>query len=105
MNRRLHPARVRVSCLAVAAMFLGACGGAKSGRSDYVKDGDSGAASPAATYTPNPAQAPDSTLGVGGRTGAPGAAGDTLGSRGKATNSTADAPRAAVPGRGGRVKP
>ncbi|HET7458907.1 MAG TPA: hypothetical protein VFJ74_14755 [Gemmatimonadaceae bacterium] len=73
----------RVAAALVAAAALAACGGTKSGRSDYVRDGDTGAASPASTPTLNSPAAPDSTAGVSQRTGTPGAAGDTLGAKGK----------------------
>jgi hypothetical protein len=105
MHRQHRRALQRVTLYALAAALLVACGGAKSGRADYVKDGDSGAASPGTTLTPDNPRQPDSTLGVGGRTGAPGAAGDTSGSRGKATLGTADAPKPGTPPRGGRTKP
>lgn len=75
----------RAAALAVAlgatAVALGACGGSKGGRSDYVKDADTGAASPATTPTLDRPEGPDSTAGVSQRTGQRGVAGDTLGSK------------------------
>ncbi len=68
----------RGAVLLAAAATLAAC--TQGGREDYVKDGDSGAASPAAVQTVNAPQTADSTAGVSRRTGVPGAAGDTTGS-------------------------
>lgn len=53
----------RLAGLALVAASLAACG-AEGGRSDYVRDGDTGAASPAATFTPDNPGAPDSTTGL-----------------------------------------
>jgi hypothetical protein len=67
-----------------AAAALGAliaCG-PKGGREDFAKDGDSGAAAPAAVPTPDHPSGPDSTAGVSSQTGrAQGVAGDTLGGK------------------------
>ena len=74
----------RVAALAAAlgtTVALGAC--TKGGRSDYVQDGDTGAASPATRPTLDHPNAPDSTAGVSQRTGQRGVAGDTLGSKGQ----------------------
>ena len=60
----------------LGAATLAACGGA-AGREDYVKDGDTGAAAPAAVQTVNQPTAPDSTAGISRRTGARGITGDT----------------------------
>jgi hypothetical protein len=60
---------------------LAACGGTKSGRSDYVRDADTGAAAPATQLTPDAPNRPDSTAGVSERTGKRGVAGDTLANR------------------------
>ena len=72
--------RLRITAL-VAVALLAACGG-KDGRSDYVKDGDTGAASPATTPTPDNPGAPDSTSGMSQRTGSPGMAGTRQGANG-----------------------
>lgn len=77
-----------VALATVAAALVTACGGAGGGRNDYVRDGDTGAASPATTPTLNHGDAPDSTAGVSQRTGTPGAAGDTLGAKGQAAGAT-----------------
>ena len=80
-----------------AVALLAACV-AEGGRGDYAKDGDSGAAAPAAVQTVNAPQTADSTAGVSRRTGAPGAAGDTNASGvGKGTIGTNDNTRT-VPG-------
>jgi hypothetical protein len=73
-----------VALATLAAALLAACGGTKSGRSDYVRDGDTGQAAPATVPTVNNPQAPDSTAGVSQRTGSTAASGDTLGAKGKA---------------------
>ena len=65
----------------LALLVLAAACGTEGGRSDYANDGDTGAAAPAATYTPDAPQAPDSTAGVSERTGRDGVAGDTLGAK------------------------
>jgi len=75
-------------CAAAAVLALAACGGSKSGRSDYVQDADTGAAAPATTPTLNAPGTPDSTAGVSERTGNRAPAGDTLGSKGAATGAT-----------------
>ena len=74
---------------------LVACGGGNGGRTEYAKDCDTGAASPATqqTLSPNPAMG-DSTSGMSTRTGRPGVAGDTVGAFG-----TAAGQQGAVPGR------
>ena len=79
--------RARAAALAAialgATLAAGAC--AKGDRNDYNKaDADTGAAAPATRPTLDAPGAPDSTAGVSQRTGAPGAAGDTLGSKGGA---------------------
>ena len=84
----MHP---RKSTLVAAATLLTtlstllACGGTEGGRTDYAKDGDTGAAAPATqqTLSPNPAMG-DSTSGMSTRTAEPQAAGDTAGAFGKA---------------------
>lgn len=70
----------RLAALALGALALAACG-AKEGREDYKADGDTGQAAPATVPTVNNPSAPDSTDGVGQRTGARQHAGDTLGSK------------------------
>jgi len=72
-----------VAALGITLAALGAC--TKGGRSDYVKDADTGAAAPATTPTVDNPQAPDSTAGVSERTGKRGVAGDTMGSTGRST--------------------
>ena len=69
-----------------------ACGGT-GGRTDYAKDGDTGAAAPATqqTLSPNPAMG-DSTSGMSTRTAEPQAAGDTAGAFGKAAGQQGAAP-------------
>ena len=87
----------RGATIAAAALALAACS-TEGGREDYVKDGDTGAASPATVQTVNQPTSPDSTAGVSRRTGERGSAGDTLGSGvGKGTIETNDNTRA-VPG-------
>ncbi|MFL5575925.1 MAG: hypothetical protein ACJ79S_08165 [Gemmatimonadaceae bacterium] len=81
----------RLAALALGAtlsLWLAGCGGTQSGRSDYVRDADTGAAAPATTLTPDRPEGPDSTAGVSERTGKRGVAGDTLGSKGAATGAT-----------------
>jgi hypothetical protein len=78
------PTFARLATLAAVVGALGACGGSKEGRDRYVGDADSGAAAPATVPTPDNPATPESTLGVGGRTGAPAAAGDTSAARGGA---------------------
>lgn len=61
------------TALVLAATLL-ACGGRKDG--GYARDGDTGAASPATTPTPDNPGAPDSTTGLSPqRTGSPSVAG------------------------------
>jgi hypothetical protein len=74
---------------AALSVSLVACGGSKGGRSDYVQDADTGAAAPATKLTPDNPAAPNSTAGVSERTGKPGVAGDTLGSKGAAAGGAA----------------
>jgi hypothetical protein len=89
---------MRLTILARAALIgavctLAAC--TKGGRSDYVRDGDTGAAAPATmTDASHPTTTRDSTDAVGQRTGTPEAAGDRLGQHGAAANPNA-APAAA----------
>ena len=93
---------------AVLALTGLAAACAEGGRTEYEQDGDTGAASPNASPDMNTAKmnGPDSTLGVGGRTGEPGIAGDTVGARGISPDSVArGATRAAadsMAARGGR---
>lgn len=79
----------------LAALALAAC--TKGGREDYVKDADSGAASPATVQTVNSPNAPDSTAGVSQRAGVPAAAGDTNAARNTGTIQSNPNTRA-VPG-------
>jgi hypothetical protein len=89
-----------LSCSIVAAgVVLAACGGANAPK--YANDGDTGAAAPATqqTLSPNPTMG-DSTMGVARGTGAPAAAGDTMGATGKAAglpDSTRGQPRTGAP--------
>jgi hypothetical protein len=62
--------RIAMGAVLLAATLAG-CGGGP----DHPADGDTGAASPAATPTPNAPGSPDSTTGMSQRTGSPGAAG------------------------------
>lgn len=84
-----------VSVLALTGL-VAAC--AEGGRTDYGEDGDTGAAAPAAAPDMSTAEmiGPDSTLGVGGRTGRPGIAGDTVGARGIGPDSVARGAAAAA---------
>ena len=77
----------RFGTLALLALALGACG-RQEGDPANAKDGDTGAAAPATqqTLSPNPAMG-DSTMGAARGTGAPAAAGDTLGALGKSAGS------------------
>lgn len=91
-----HLDHARRATLVVAAVALAAC--TQGGRDDYVKDGDSGSASPAMVLTPNHPTTADSTAGVSRRTGERGIAGDTTASGvGKGTIESSDNPRS-VPG-------
>lgn len=74
------------AALGMTLAALGAC--TKGGRSDYVRDADTGAAAPATTPTLDNPRAPDSTAGVSERTGKRGVAGDTTGSKGGSTANT-----------------
>lgn len=82
--------RIARRALAVTAMALAAACTAKGGRSDYKADGDTGMASPGTVLTPNPTLQPDSTMGVGARSGVPGMAGDTNSIKNKANATTND---------------
>ena len=87
----IHSSRsARAVALGVAlGATLAALGGCtQGGRDDYVRDGDTGAASPATVPTVDNPQAPDSTAGVSARTGTRGVAGDTSGSKGASTGAT-----------------
>ena len=82
--------------LAAAVAATAACG-AEGGREDYAKDGDTGAAAPAVEgggYDQSTADmiGPDSSRGTQGRTGTPGAAGDTMGQRGTPAGRPATPP-------------
>jgi hypothetical protein len=91
-----HLDHARRATLVAAAAALAAC--TQGGRDDYAKDGDTGAAAPAAVLTPNHPTTADSTAGVSRRTGERGSAGDTTASGiDKGTIGTSDNPRA-VPG-------
>jgi hypothetical protein len=72
-------------CAAALALFAAACGGTESGRTEYSRDADSGAAAPATkqTLSPNPAMGSSTEAVAPGRLGAPAVAGDTLGARGQ----------------------
>jgi len=85
----------RSAALLAAATALAAC--TKGGREDYAKDGDTGAASPAAAQTVNSPASPDSTAGVSRRTGVPSSAGDTNTAAGKGTIQSNENTRS-VPG-------
>jgi hypothetical protein len=95
-----HPDRpaasARLARLLGAALLLGAaaCGGTEGGRTDYSRDGDSGAAAPATkqTLSPNPAMGSSTEAQAPGRLGRPAVAGDTLGARGKSTGSPTGSP-------------
>ncbi|HEX6053137.1 MAG TPA: hypothetical protein VFZ21_27910 [Gemmatimonadaceae bacterium] len=72
--------------------LLGACN-AEGGREDYSESPDSGAVAPAMRLDTSASRhMPDSTAGGAQRTGRPGSAGDTLGSRGQPVGTTG-APR------------
>lgn len=97
------PTLTRAAALLATVTALAAC--TKGGREDYVKDGDTGTASPATVQTVNTPTTPDSTAGVSRRTGAPGAAGDTNASGvGKGTIQSNDQTRS-VPGAATGVPP
>ena len=87
--------RMKVGALAAVAL-LAACG-SKSG--EYVKDGDTGAASPATVPTPNNPGAPDSTSGMSQRAGAPGVAGTRQGANGD-SGIRSSSPASTTPGVG-----
>ena len=74
--------KISIKLPAIAAMALLVACGSEGGRSDYVKDGDTGAASPATVRTLDNPGAPDSTSGMSQRAGAPGAAGTRQGVNG-----------------------
>lgn len=88
MRIRLHAplalARRTAAVTAAAALVAVAACDAKSGRDDYARDGDTGAAAPATVLTPTNEAAPDSTAGISQRTGTPGSAGDRQGQNGTA---------------------
>ena len=66
--------------VAVLALALAPAVGCNSHKGDYAKDGDTGAAAPAATRDLSETKkAPDSTTGVSRSTGRPGISGDSMG--------------------------
>ena len=74
---------VRVGLVASVVVVAAACN-ANGGREDYSEAADSGAVAPAMRPdTSMSRQYPDSTAGGAPRTGRPGVAGDTLGTRGQ----------------------
>lgn len=81
---------------ALALLLATACG--EGGRTEYLDDGDTGAAAPATTLDQNTAErlGADSTLGVGGRTGEGAVAGDTTGAVGRPVGRTDSAAAAAL---------
>jgi hypothetical protein len=89
---------MRLTTIARAALVgavctLAAC--TAGGRSDYVRDGDTGAAAPATmTDASHPTTARDSNAAVSPTTSGPAVAGDKIGQRGAAANPNA-APAAA----------
>ena len=89
--------RMKISAVALA-LALAACGG----RSEYVKDGDTGAASPATVLTPDNPGAPDSTSGMSHRAGAPGAAGTRQGVNGD-SGVRSSSPASTTPGTGNQT--
>lgn len=96
--------------LAAMAVSLAAAACTEGGRTEYGADGDTGQAAPAASPDNSTAQMQnrDSALGAGGRTGRPGVAGDTLGSRDQAAGRSDSATRAAADSAGrnaGRLPP
>jgi hypothetical protein len=99
MEARLRATAAVAFGVALSAA-LAACGGTKSGRSDYVRDADSGAAAPATRLTPDASSRPDSTAGVSQRTGRRGVAGDTLANSPSAVGTGA-APAGGAPSAGG----
>ena len=70
LMRRLTSTILRAATVAALVTTTACVGGKDTGR-----DGDTGAAAPAATFTPDNPGAPDSTTGMSQRTGQPGAAG------------------------------
>ena len=88
---------IKLASLATVAL-LAACG-TEGGRSDYVKDGDTGAASPATVPTPDNPGAPDSTSGMSQRAGAPGTAGTRQGVNGD-SGIRSNSPAGTNPGTG-----
>ena len=95
--RQHNARRMAIRWLGAAAVAaLAAC--TQGGRDEYSRDGDTGAAAPAASPDQSTAKmiGPDSALGTGGRTGEPGVAGDTMGSRGAPAGSSDSATRARV---------
>lgn len=93
VHRRCRGGWMVVAAVAAVAVACDAPGG----RTDYV-EGDTGAAAPAAAPDSSTARmiGPDSGAGMGGRTGRPGMAGDTLGARGMPAGSTDSVTRAAL---------
>ena len=74
---------VRVGIVVAAVSVVAGCN-AKGGREDYSQSADSGAVAPAMRLdTSMTRHLPDSTAGGAQRTGRPGVAGDTLGTRGQ----------------------
>jgi hypothetical protein len=83
---------VRVVAVAAMVSVVGACN-AEGGREDYSQSADSGAVAPAMRPDTSASRhMPDSTAGGAQRTGRPGVAGDTLGTRGQPAGTTG-APR------------
>jgi len=74
--RRLTSSITRTAMAAALALTAACVGGSgETGRDSFAGDGDTGAAAPAATYSPDNPGAPDSTTGMSDRTGQKGAAG------------------------------
>lgn len=89
----------RLAGVALAAALLAACG-PDGGRSDYQRDGDTGAASPATTPTPDNPGAPDSTTGLSPeRAGSPGTAGTRTTTDGD-SGIRSTSPASTAPGQG-----
>ena len=96
-------ARPLIHAALAAALVLTAACGAAGGRDEYAEDGDTGAAAPATEggYDASTAKmiGPDSGPGMNARTGQPGVAGDTMGSRGMPAGRTDSATRSGIPPR------
>jgi hypothetical protein len=88
----------RAAALFALGVTLAACTNTEGG-DGYVKDGDSGAASPATVVTPDAPGGPDSTSGMSQRAGAPGAAGTRQGVNGD-SGIRSTSPASTTPGRG-----